>query len=83
MDNNLMVKNQLIHLMFGTLIFVVVASFAVLLDLLANFVASLGVSFFTHKCIEIFSHCMLIVDLALFTVYVCVSSKNLIKEMFK
>jgi hypothetical protein len=78
-----MVKDQLWHMLFGTMIFVVLGCFAVGLDLAAAGVSKLGVSEFTHKAIEYAAHGMLLLDLVLFGLYLVRSSATLVKEMFK
>ncbi len=78
-----MVKEQLLHMLFGTLIFVVIGSVAVGLDLAAAMVKTLGVSPFTSTAIEFTAHGMLLVDLVLFVVYLGRSSWALCQEMFK
>ncbi len=83
MTNNKMVKEQLLHMLFGTVIFVILGAIAVTLDLVATGVAKLGVSHFTYKTIEIFAHGMMLLDLVLFAIYLFRSSTNLVKEMFK
>ena len=82
-NHNEMVKEQLLHMLFGTIIFVVLGSIAVGLDLAAAAVKSLGVSDFTHKAIENAAHVMLLMDLVLFGLYLVRSSATLVKEMFK
>lgn len=83
MTQNEIVKEQLWHILFGTLLFVAMAAIAVLLDLASIYVAGLGVSTFTEKALEYTAHGMLVVDLVLFLVYLAVSSWQLIKEMTK
>lgn len=78
-----MVKEQLLHMLFGTVIFVVIGAIAVGLDLAASAIKSLGVSAFTSTAIEFTAHGMLIVDLVLFVLYLARSSWALCKEMFK
>jgi len=56
MSNNDIVKEQLWHLIYGTIIFVVLASVAVGLDLAANAMLRLGVSSFTHKVLALTAH---------------------------
>lgn len=82
-NHNEMVKEQLLHMLFGTMIFVVLVTIAVGLDLAAAGVMRLGVSEFTHKSIEYAAHGMLVLDLLLFTLYLVKSSATLVKEMFK
>ena len=78
-----MVKEQLLHMLFGTVIFVVIGAIAVGLDLAAAGVKSLGVSDFTSTAIEMTAHGMLVLDLVLFLMYLARSSWALCKEMFK
>ena len=68
-NHNELVKEQLLHMLFGTLIFVVLVAIAVGLDLAAAGVLRLGVSEFTHKAIAISAHGMLGLDLVLFALY--------------
>ena len=65
-NHNTMVKEQLIHMLLGTMIFIVLGAIAVSLDLAAAGVSRLGVSEFTHRAIEYFAHGMLLLDLVLF-----------------
>ena len=83
MTQNEIVKEQLIHILFGTLLFLALAGIAVGLDLASLLVAHLGVSEFTEKALEYTAHGMLAVDLALFLVYLATSSWQLVKEMTK
>lgn len=82
-SHNELVKEQLLHMLFGTMIFVVLVAIAVGLDLAAAGVLKLGVSEFTHKAIEYAAHGILVLDLVLFTLYLVRSSATLVKEMFK
>lgn len=81
--HNEIVKEQLLHLVTGTVIFLTLGAFAVGLDLAATSILKLGVSEFTHKCIELTAHVMLVLDLLLFVLYLVRSSIILVKEMFK
>ena len=80
---NGMVKEQLLHMLFGTCIFIVLGSIAVGLDLAAAGISKLGVSEFTHRSIEYAAHAMLVLDLVLFGMYLVRSSTSLVREMFK
>ena len=82
-NHNDMVKEQLLHLLFGTIIFVVLGGIAIALDLAATGVLMLGVSDFTHKAIELAAHGMLVLDLVLFGLYLARTSFVLAKEIFK
>lgn len=82
MNHNQIVKEQLIHLVFGTLIFIVLASIAVGLDLAAGYMVGLGITEFTHKALEFTAHGMLVLDLVLFLIYLITSSYRLVKGMF-
>lgn len=79
MTHNQIVKEQLWHLLVGTVMFVILASIAVALDLASVYVAGLGVSNFTHKTLEYTAHLMLVVDVVLFLVYL----GQLLKEIIK
>lgn len=83
MVKNQIVKEQLVHMFFGTMLFVAMAGIAVMLDLASMYVAKLGVSFFTKMALEYTAHGMLVVDMVLFLVYLYTSSLNLLKEMTK
>ena len=82
-SHNEMVKEQLVHMLFGSMIFVVLGGIAVGLDLAAAGVLKLGVSNFTHLAIEYAAHGLLLLDLVLFGLYLIRSSTTLVKEMFK
>jgi len=79
MTHNQIVKEPLWHLLVGTVMFVILASIAVALDLASVYVAGLGVSNFTHKTLEYTAHLMLVVDVVLFLVYL----GQLLKEIIK
>lgn len=81
--HNQLVKDQLVHMLFGTVIFIFLGAIAAALDLAAAWVVRLGVSDFTHKVIEYTAHVLLMLDLVLFALYLVRSSYHLIKEMFK
>jgi hypothetical protein len=83
MTHGEIVKEQLLHIVFGTLVFVFLGAIAVALDIASGYVASLGVSEFTHKTLEYTAHGLLLVDIILFVVYIATSSWQLIKEMTK
>jgi hypothetical protein len=83
MNHSQLVKEQLVHMLFGTVIFVVLALTAVSLDLLSGWIAHLGVSSFTSQAIQITADVLLVVDLVLFSIYLAVSGYRLIKEMIQ
>ncbi len=80
---NALFKEQLLHMLFGTLIFVVLGGIAVALDLAASAVERLGVSPFTHAAVELTAHTMLTLDLVLFGLYLAKSSWLVVKETLK
>lgn len=82
-NHNGIVKEQLLHMVFGTVLFIALGALAVCLDLAAEGVRTLGVSNFTHQAIVITAHGMLVLDLVLFAVYLYRTSVSLVKEMFK
>jgi hypothetical protein len=81
LDHNKLIREQLLHIVFGSLIFVAIAIAAVALDLLAGYVPSLGVSPFTTHALEFTAHAILVLDLVLFFIYLAVTSVELIKGM--
>lgn len=81
--HNEMVEEQLLHMLFGTIIFVVLVAIAVGLDLAAAGVLKLGVSEFTHKAIEYAAHGIFVLDFVLFSLYLVRPSATLVKEMFE
>lgn len=62
-------KELLLHVLFGTFIFICIAAAAVLLDLASTWVVTLGVSGFTATTLSIASHSLMMVDLVLFGLY--------------
>lgn len=81
-SHNQIVKEQLLHMLSGTVIFVVLGSIAVALDMAGDVAASIrGVSQFTHYAIETTAHVMLVLDLTLFATYLYKTSIALFKEM--
>lgn len=81
-SHNQIVKEQLLHMLSSTAIFIVLGSLAVALDAAGDVVAKVeGVSAFTHYSIEITSHVMLFVDLALFATYLFKSTITLFKAI--
>ena len=80
MNHHGLMKDQLLHLLFGAFIFLVLGSVAVALDLAASLVGQVGVSDFTRHAIEWAAHGMLALDLALFGVYLARTSWTLVKE---
>ncbi len=76
-------KEQLQHMVLGTLLFVCMASIASGLDPTGEAIVKLdGVSNFTYQAIEITAHILLSLDLLLFALYLYKSSLALIKEIF-
>ena len=82
-QNHGMVKEQLLHLLFGTIIFLALGGIAISLDLAAAAVKLLGVSSFTSSAIELTVHGMFVLDLLLFVLHLARTSWTLCKEYFK
>jgi len=83
-SHNNIVKEHLLHMLSGTIIFVVLGSIAVALDAAADAAANIpGVSHFTHNAIEITAHVMLVVDLSLFATYLYKTIITLFNEILK
>jgi len=76
-------KELLLHIAFGTGIFLALASAAIGLDLLAVKVAQLGVSTFTSSVLSWTAHIIMGVDLVLFAAYTVKVSIKLLKELYK
>ena len=83
MENKKHEKELLLHMLFGTMIFLVLAMAAVGLDLAAQWATSIGVSKFTAAALSGSAHILLAVDLTLFAAYIAKTSWLLVKEMFK
>ncbi len=81
--HNALFREQLLHMLCGSAIFVVLGSIAVALDLAASAVEHMGVSAFTHRAVAFTAHTMLAVDLVLFGLYLAKSSWLLVKETFQ
>lgn len=82
-NHNQLVKEQLQHMLFGSLLFVCLASIAIGLDMAADSIVKLGgVSRFTYLAIETMAHALLVLDLSLFVLYLYKSSITLVKEIF-
>ncbi len=82
-DHNQIVKEQLIHMLVGTILFLILAGIAVGLDLAAAYLVTLNVSNFTHSALEKTAHGMLVLDLLLFLTHLATSGYRLFMEMFK
>ena len=81
-SHNQIVKEQLLHMLSGTVIFVILGSIAVALDIVGDVLVSIpGVSTFTHYAIETTAHVMLVLDLAMFASYLYKTSITLLKEI--
>ena len=79
MQNNFSLKEQIVHILSGSIIFIVIATVAVIFDRLAIWVKSLGVSDFTYSALTLTSHGLLVIDIFLFIIYVVKSSFQVIK----
>lgn len=82
-NHNALFREQLVHMLCGSAIFVVLGSIAVALDLAAAAVEQMGVSMFTHRAVELAAHAMLALDLVLFGLYLAKSSWLLVKGTFQ
>ena len=81
-SHNQIVKEQLLHILSATAIFIVLGSLAVALDAAGDAVTKVdGVSVFTQYAIEITAHVMLLVDLGLFATYLFKSTITLFKAI--
>lgn len=82
-NHNGIVKEQLLHMLFGAIIFIAIGVLATGLDLFAGMTLRFGVSDFTHSVLVFSAHGLLVCDLGLFAIYLIRSSVTLVKEMFK
>lgn len=78
-----LIREQILHMLFGTVIFIVLGGLAVGLDLAAQWVKTLGVTAFTYNSISYVAHGLMALDIALFLGYLLKSSWDLLKEIFK
>lgn len=78
-----LIREQVLHMLFGTMIFILLGALAVGLDLASQWVRTLGVTPFTYNAISYFAHGLLCLDLVLFVAYVVRTSCDLIREIFK
>jgi len=83
MDHSKVAKEQVLHLVFGAMFFVIIGIFAVGLDLASGFVKHIGVTDFTSQALEISAHAILVLDLVLFFIYLIVTSIEVVKGMVK
>ena len=77
------IREQILHMLFGTMIFIVLGALAVGLDLASQWIITLGVTSFTYSSISYVAHGLLALDIALFLGYLFKSSWDLLKEIFK
>lgn len=83
MNHNRIVKEQILHIAFGAMFFVIIGLFAVGLDLASGMVKKVGVTPFTSSTLELSAHAILVLDLVLFFVYLVMTSIDLVKGMVK
>jgi hypothetical protein len=83
MDSKHTIKEQILHLLVGSFLFLLIAIIAIFFDFLSSELEHLKVSAITITLLEYTSHALLVTDLVLFFIHVLVSSKALIKEMLK
>lgn len=83
MQNDLSLKEQIVHILSGSVFFLILAAIAIIFDLSAIWVKSLGVSEFTSEALTLSSHGLLIFDILLFINYLVKSSFQLFKGKFK
>lgn len=76
-------KELLLHMLFGTVIFLVLTGFAVLLDLVATWTGGLGVSALTTEALGWMAHIIMGMDLVMYAAYTGKTGWELLKELFK
>jgi hypothetical protein len=80
-DHKKIAREQLLHLVFGSVFFISIAGFAVGLDLAAGWVKRIGVTPFTSTALELSAHALLVMDLVLFFSYILRAGVELVKGM--
>lgn len=83
MNHNRIIKEQILHIVFGALFFIFIGLFAIGLDLASRYAKQIGVTAFTSQALELSAHAILVLDLVLFFIYLIVASIELVKGMVK
>lgn len=83
MNHNRIIKEQILHIVFGALFFIFIGLFAIGLDLASGYAKQIGVTTFTSQALELSAHAILVLDLVLFFIYLIVTSIELVKGMVK
>ena len=81
MDHNRIIKEQILHVIFGAVFFAIIGVFAVALDLASGFIKGMSVTPFTSQALESSAHVILVLDLVLFFAYLVMASIDLVKAM--
>lgn len=81
MNHNRIIKEQVLHIVFGAVFFAIIGLFAVALDFASGFAKQIGVTAFTSQALELSAHAILVLDLVLFFIYLVVTSIELVKGM--
>jgi hypothetical protein len=74
MDHEHLMRNQAVRLIYSVVFFLVFAAIAVALDLLSQWITTLGVTDFTYYLVSWTAHFMLILDVLLFCISLLVEA---------
>lgn len=83
MNSKQFTKDQVASLLYSIAFFVTLSASAVALDLLSQWVVTLGVSKYTSTLIALTAHAMLTLDVVLFLTALCFSAWDFFKELRK
>jgi len=81
MDHKQITTDQVVHLLYSLYFFLVLSAAAVGLDLVSQWVRTLGVSAFTYTAIALTAHAMLVLDVLLFLIALLVSGWEFVKGL--
>ena len=81
MDHKKIARDQVAYVLYSTTFFLVFAAVAVGLDLLSQWVRSLGVSAFTYQTISLTAHGILALDMLLFFTSLLISGWDFLKGL--
>jgi len=83
MNEQQIVRDQIVRLIYSVIFFLVFATAAVALDLLSQWIRSLGVTDFTFYLVSFTAHFILISDVLLFSVFLLFAAWNFLRGLAK
>ncbi len=81
MNDQKIVLNQIVRLAYSVIFFLVFATAAVALDLLSQWISSLGVTDFTYYLVSLTAHFILLVDVLLFSIFLLFAAWNFLRGL--